>query len=93
MAFKRTFAPALINASNVKALSNDSSLPIEDGTAKLNEIDISGMIFHLNCHGSLVGYSHDTSLCSLRQRELNSRMRHFACESETSDLDVHLIYL
>ena len=55
MAFKRTFAPALINASNVKALSKDSSLPIQDGTAKLNEIDICAMIFNLYNHGSQVG--------------------------------------
>ena len=55
MAFKRTFAPALINASNVKALSNDSSLPIQDGTAKSDEIDIYAMIFNFVGHGSLIG--------------------------------------
>ena len=38
MAFKRTFAPALINAANVKALHLQSSLPIDDGTAKANEV-------------------------------------------------------
>ena len=38
MAFKRTFAPAVINAANVKALHIQSSLPIDDGTAKANEV-------------------------------------------------------
>ena len=32
MAFKRAFAPALINAANVKALHIQSSVPIDDGT-------------------------------------------------------------
>ena len=37
MAFKRTFAPALINAANVKAI-RESSVPIDDGTAKSNTV-------------------------------------------------------
>ena len=38
MAFKRNFAPALINSANVKALRTQSKLTIDDGTAKANEV-------------------------------------------------------
>ena len=36
MAFKRKFAPALINSANVKALSTQTQQTIDDGTAKSN---------------------------------------------------------
>ena len=48
-------------------------------------------------HGSLVGQTHGSSLCTLRPRGFNSRRRHFACESEINlhssnlNLPVHLI--
>ena len=38
MGFKRTFAPSLINSSNVKALHPQLTEPIDDGTAKSNAI-------------------------------------------------------
>ena len=45
MAFKRTFAPALINAANVKALHIQSSMPIQDGTAKANEVAKKDLVY------------------------------------------------
>ena len=36
MAFKRKFAPALINSANVKALTTQTQQTIDDGTAKSN---------------------------------------------------------
>ena len=42
---------------------------------------------NLNCasHGSLAGWAHVSSLCTIRPRGFNSRRCHFACESETQD--------
>ena len=45
MAFKRTFATSLINSSNVKALRNQSLVPIDDGTAKSNEVAKKDLAF------------------------------------------------
>ena len=44
MAFKKTFAPALINAANIKAI-RDSSLPIDDGTAKMNQVAKKDLVY------------------------------------------------
>ena len=44
MAFKREFAPALINAANIKAI-RDSSLPIDDGTAKMNNVAKKDLVY------------------------------------------------
>ena len=38
MAFRRSFNPALINSANVKALRDQSSAAIDDGTSKSNEV-------------------------------------------------------
>ena len=38
MAFRRSFNPALINSANVKALRDQSSARIDDGTSKSNEV-------------------------------------------------------
>ena len=38
MAFRKKFAPALINAANVKGLHSQSSLSRDDGTGKSNAV-------------------------------------------------------
>ena len=38
MAFRRSFNPALINSAYVKALRDQSSVTIDDGTSKANEV-------------------------------------------------------
>ena len=47
MAFKRNFAPALINSANIKALSTQTQLTIDDGTAKSNEVAKKDLEFYL----------------------------------------------
>ena len=38
MAFRRTFAPAIVNSANVKGLRNNPSEELVDGTAKSNKV-------------------------------------------------------
>ena len=45
MDIKRTFAPSLINSSNVKALRYQSLVAIDDGTAKSNEVAKKDLAF------------------------------------------------
>ena len=45
MAFKRNFAPSVINSSNVKALRNQTVVPLDDGTAKSNEVAKKDLAF------------------------------------------------
>ena len=38
MAFRRKFAPAIINSANVKGIQSQSSSSIDDGTVKSNAV-------------------------------------------------------
>ena len=56
MAFRRTFAPALINEPNIKALSNDPSLPIQDGTDKVYQSFSVIVVYNQPLNSKLVLY-------------------------------------
>ena len=54
MAFKRTFAPFLINSFNVKALHPQLTEPIDDGTAKSNAIARKDLEFQIPLAAEIV---------------------------------------
>ena len=54
MAFKRTFAPALSNAANVKSLNVQSSAVIDDGTSRSNAVAKKDLAFWIPLTGPLL---------------------------------------
>ena len=54
---------------------------------------IHAIIVEKVSHGSKASCALDSFPYPFRQRGFNPRRRHFVCESETSDLDLYLIYL
>ena len=74
MAFRRSFNPALINSANVKALRDQSSARIDDGTSKSNEVARKDLAYWIPKKSSVlfrVGffrYSSEKDIYCLRTR-------------------------